>query len=134
MPTPADTLFEPFPTLDDLDPLEDIEEIIPKMSLDKKSGVVTVENLLINCDTEEFITAKFRGLRGKDDVFFQEIMGASNGQGHWRLLSRLCIQWGDSDSVTSGEFLTDQMPMDSLNWLRANLIVGHYFRIPGSTR
>jgi hypothetical protein len=113
--------------------LPDKEILDSVLSVNKKTGLITVENLLIDCDTEQVITAQFRGLRGSDDEFFQKILDMPFGQGHWKLLAKTCVKWGDADNVTSGEFLTPQMPMGTLSWLRANLIVGHYFRIPGNS-
>jgi hypothetical protein len=117
--------------LDKHDQEDGVNPGTPTLEINPKTGLVTITNLLIDCEKDTYITAEFRGLRGSDDEFFNKIMDIPNGQGHWKLLAKLCTQWGNDESVTSTEFTSSKMPMSTLSWLRANVIMGHYFRIPG---
>jgi uncharacterized protein with HEPN domain len=101
------------------------------IEINERTGEATITNLLVNQETQERITARFRGLRGSDDAFMTQLMTSrSSGEEDWALLCRTCLQWGDETSLIVDDLISDSMPWSTLAWLRARLITGYYFRLP----
>lgn len=90
---------------------------------------VTVGNLLVDNKTNKRIQAIFRCPTGADYKLIYEIMNERNYQSDAKLLSKLCVQWGEDSTVAMGELLGEDMPLGSLLWLVNRVVLENFLRL-----
>jgi hypothetical protein len=90
---------------------------------------VTVGNLLVSLSSNNRIQAIFRCPTGADYKLIYEIMNDRNYQSDAKLLSKLCIQWGEDSTVSMGELLGQDMPLGSLLWLVNKVVLEQFLRL-----
>lgn len=102
-------------------------DLSPFLTVDNERNI-TVKNLRVNHAGTERITAKFRHASGKDYKFLHEVMNNRDHLSDIRLLSNLCVGWGDDETVTMGELLSEDFPIGSLLWLIETVVLGELLR------
>jgi hypothetical protein len=98
---------------------------LPTIEQDDSTGEVILKGFCIDRSTGETVNIRFREPTAADDRWIKKLADEQTDSSDMNLnmmiLVKLCIQFGEDDSVTIGELQTDKIPYTHYRMLKVKV-------------